>query len=530
MPHQLHTELRDRIATHAWLIRQPLLFPLLVFALVVLAIIAGAVTTERAERESERQRLNSTVMEAQRFVRQVETTHIAMLRGSSLFLSRVPITEQEFEVLAGSGLHSIDVQVVEGIGWAEAKPGTEQGTISSAAVTFLAPNTPRNQRAIGFQMYGEAHRRAAIDLAVATRSPAATAPIVLAQEEPASQKPGFLLYTPVIEPNGNVKGLLYAAYNGDRFIAAIASRLAVKPQYLAIEDVSDNPAVRISEIGQRNDTQLFRSVPVNFGGRQWRIGVGIESSNVLASSTRWILLIGLIIAGLALMLAMQFVNAAIEERRFYEWQASQLQVRDTLMLELNHRVKNTLANVLSIITLTRRKATDIDSFAESLSGRVRALSATHDILTAQQWASATLESVVRAELAPYLGRDEAQAEITGPEIILAPNTALSLGLAIHELATNAAKYGALSDGRGKVQINWAVNDADTIKLDWQEVGGPSVNQPDRSGFGTNLLRKTVSHELGRDVVLDFAPEGLRATLYVPVRAAHEFNLRQGRKA
>lgn len=529
MPHQLHAHLRDRIATHAWLTRRPVLFPLLVFALVIIAVIAGAVTTERAERESEQQRLSSTVMEAQRFVRQVETTHSAMLRGSALFLSRVPITQQEFEVLAGSGLHSIDVQVAEGIGWAQANLGATPRHIASATIKFLAPDTARNRLALGFEMYAEVNRHAAIDRAIATGAPAATAPIVLAQEGPTGRKQGFLLYTPVLDQGGTVKGLLYAAYNGERFVTAIASRIAIKPQFLSIEDVTESPAGQISAIGTRADSQLFKSVSVNFGGRQWRLTAGIESSRVLAQSTRWIVLIGLIIAGLALMLALQFVNTAVEERRFFEWQTSQLQVRDTLMLELNHRVKNTLANVLSIITLTRRKATDLDSFAESLSGRVRALSATHDILTAQQWSSATLESVVRAELAPYLGRDEAQAEISGPEIFLAPNTALSLGLAIHELATNAAKYGALSDSRGKVSISWAVDNGETIKLDWQEAGGPAVAQPDRTGFGTNLLRKTVSHELGRDVILDFAPGGLKATLFVPVRPAFAFSLRQGPK-
>ena len=529
MPHQLHAELRERIASNAWLTRRPVLFPLLVFALVVLAIIAGAIATERAERQSEQLRLSSTLMEAQRFVRQVEMTHSAMLRGSSLFLSRIPITQQEFEILAGSGLHSIDAEVAEGIGWAKANPGATTGNIRAVTITFLAPNTPRNQRAIGFEMYAEARRRATIDKAIATGAPAASAPLVLAQEGPGGRKLGFLLCAPVIDQDGTIKGLLYAAYNGERFVTAVTSRLAIKPQYLAIEDVTDTPAVPISTIGTRANSQLFKSALVNFGGRQWRITAGIESSRVLAQPTRWILLIGLIIAGLALLLAVQFVKAAIEERKFFEWQASQLQVRDTLMLELNHRVKNTLANVLSIITLTRRKATDLDSFAESLSGRVRALSATHDILTAQQWSSATLESIVRAELAPYLGREEAQAEISGPEILLAPNTALSLGLAIHELATNAAKYGALSDGRGKVSISWVVDDSETIKLDWNESGGPAVAQPDRTGFGTNLLRKTVSHELGRDVILDFAPTGLRATLFVPIRRAYEFSLRRGRK-
>ena len=139
-------------------------------------------------------------------------------------------------------------------------------------------------------MYEEARRHAAIDLAIATRGPAATAPIVLAQEGPDGHKLGFLLYAPVIDPGGTVKGLVYAAYNGENFIAAGEFRLAVKPQFLSIEDVTDNKATQISAIGKRADSQRFKNVSVNFGGRQWRVTAGIESSSVLAQPTRWICL------------------------------------------------------------------------------------------------------------------------------------------------------------------------------------------------------------------------------------------------
>ncbi|WP_309750512.1 HWE histidine kinase domain-containing protein [Novosphingobium sp.] len=527
MPHQLHAELQQRIESHAWLTRRPRLFPLMVFALVILSVIAGAMTTEQAERRSERQRLDSAAMETVRFFRQVETTHAAMLRGSSLFLSQVPITQDEFEILAGSGLHSIDVEVAEGIGWALARPAARPGGPASMKITFLAPNTERNRRAIGFDMYAEPNRRAAIETALRTRVPTATAPIVLAQENPGSQEHGFLLFSPVYGARGQFKGMLYAAYRGNNFLAATQTRLATRPSYIALDDVTAGSAIAIGALGARAPSLKYATRLVIFGGRQWRVTVGIEGATVLATSTMWIVLIGLVMAGLALLLARQFVMAALDERKFFEWQGAQLQVRNTLMLELNHRVKNTLANVLSIITLTRRKAADVDSFADSLSGRIRALSATHDILTAQQWNAATLESIVRAELAPYLAANDLQAEISGPEIALAPNTALSLGLAIHELVTNAAKYGALSRDEGRVSISWSLEDPQTARLEWRERGGPRVVAPDRFGFGTNLLRKTVSHELGRDVELDFAPDGLRASLFVPLRTVQEFSLRQG---
>lgn len=522
MPHQLHNQLRIRTAKRAWLTRKPLMLPLLVFALALLSVIISAITTETSERARREQRLSTAVMELERAIRQVATTHSAMLRGSALFLSRVEVSREEFEVLARSGTQSLNTQIADGVGWGRAERGASGGGIGTVRVTYLAPDSARNRRAIGFDMYGETGRRAAIDRAIATQQPVATAPVVLAQEGRQSNRPGFLLYMPVMAPDLRPKGVVYTAYQGDRMLAALRERMSRKPAYIDIRDVNAPGAPRLATVGRYKSGMRLGRREVQFAGRTWELMAAMSPSPVIAASTRRVLLIGLLLSAAALMLAWLFVRSALEEREFLDWQTAQLQVRDTLVRELNHRVKNTLANVLSIITLTRRKATDLDSFADGLTGRIRALSATHDILTAGQWARAMLESVVRAELAPYSG-EASRAEISGPEILLASNTALSLGLAIHELATNASKYGALSVPEGRVSVRWSVVEPGVARIDWREYGGPPVTPTPRPGFGTDLLKKIVAHDLGREVTLDFAPEGLCCTLFVPVREVPAFD-------
>lgn len=132
---------------------------------------------------------------------------------------------------------------------------------------------------------------------------------------------------------------------------------------------------------------------------------------------------------------------ALEDETSLRWFEEQASIRNSLTRELNHRVKNTLASVLSIIALTRRRATNLGEFAHGLDGRIRALSATHDLLTRSDWGTTPVRAVVEAELLPYADASDHEVDIAGPDVELAPNDALSLGLAMHELATNAAKYG-----------------------------------------------------------------------------------------
>ncbi|MCG5243099.1 sensor histidine kinase [Azospirillum doebereinerae] len=199
----------------------------------------------------------------------------------------------------------------------------------------------------------------------------------------------------------------------------------------------------------------------------------------------------------------------------------QAEERQNLLLEeLNHRVKNTLAIVQSIAAQTLRSAGSPAAFTEAFQARLRILSQAHDLLTREQWQGALLEEIVGLTLAPYQGAG--RVRIGGPPVMLSTGVAVSLHLAFHELATNAAKYGALSVDGGRVEVTWSADGGEgdgegrTLTLDWRESGGPPVVAPNRRGFGSRMIERALPYELDGDVVLAFAPEGLHCVLAIPL--------------
>ena len=188
-----------------------------------------------------------------------------------------------------------------------------------------------------------------------------------------------------------------------------------------------------------------------------------------------------------------------------------------LINELNHRVKNTLATVQSLATQSARGAGSLPEFREAFVGRLLALSATHDLLTQGLWESAPLRRVLLAELRPY-AREE-QVEIRGEDVELRPQQAVSLGLALHELATNAAKYGGLSSPDGKLEVEWEVRDGQDgplLSLRWREHSATPVVPPTRRGFGSQLVERLVRHELGGALTMAFEATGLVCTIELPL--------------
>jgi PAS domain S-box-containing protein len=182
-----------------------------------------------------------------------------------------------------------------------------------------------------------------------------------------------------------------------------------------------------------------------------------------------------------------------------------------MIAELNHRVKNTLASVQSIALQTSMSVQSTKDFVLSFDGRVRALVLAHDLLTANSWQGASLADVVERTLAPYavIG-DSRRIEVSGPTILVASEAAVTLHMAFHELATNAAKYGALSTPAGRVSVAWTVDrtvEPAVIEIIWTEKDGPPVTPPTRRGFGTNLLQTGLARELGGDVKLSYEPGG-----------------------
>ena len=176
-----------------------------------------------------------------------------------------------------------------------------------------------------------------------------------------------------------------------------------------------------------------------------------------------------------------------------------------LLDELNHRVKNTLATVQAIARQTLRGALTPEAFARAFEARLLALSQTHNALTDSQWAGAGLRQILGQELAPY---DPARIVMDGPDLNLPARVALSLGMVFHELATNAAKYGALSSDTGRLLLTWRAEPPGMLAFEWREAGGPAVAAPSRRGFGSRLLERSIGAELRGAVAIDYAPEGL----------------------
>ncbi len=191
--------------------------------------------------------------------------------------------------------------------------------------------------------------------------------------------------------------------------------------------------------------------------------------------------------------------------------------QELLMAELSHRVKNTLATVLSIGQQTRRRHADTDSFWRSFEGRLRALSATHNLLADHYWEWVQLSEVVRHEVTPY-AQEPQDVAIQGPAIDLRPKAALALALVFHELATNAAKYGAFCQVGGRLTVHWTLSEDDVpcIRLTWKETGGPGTSVPEVSGFGTTLIKRSLAYEIQGRTSLHFEPDGLRCDMEFPL--------------
>jgi two-component sensor histidine kinase/HAMP domain-containing protein len=187
-----------------------------------------------------------------------------------------------------------------------------------------------------------------------------------------------------------------------------------------------------------------------------------------------------------------------------------------LVRELQHRVKNTLAVVQAIAGQSLRGTPETAVQMEAFRARLAALSQTYDILTDQNWRGASLQTVVRDSLATQF--PEGRFRLSGPDPHIKPNAALALSLALHELATNALKYGALSTPTGSVDVNWSMEDGATpsFLMTWTESGGPPATTPEREGFGSRLLGRILAQQLSGTTAVEWLPTGLRFTVRCPL--------------
>jgi PAS domain S-box-containing protein len=200
--------------------------------------------------------------------------------------------------------------------------------------------------------------------------------------------------------------------------------------------------------------------------------------------------------------------------------------QQVLIHELNHRVKNTLATVQSIASQTLRNADTTQEAKEALENRLFALSRAHDVLTRENWEAASLQEIVAQAVEPYRCYGGHRIRFEGPDVRISPRMALALAMAFQELATNAVKYGALYNEHGRVGIHWTIEDGvkpPCLRLRWEEMGGPPVKAPERFGFGTRLIERSLAHDLDGTAKIRFEPNGVVCEITAPLVSGEDIS-------
>jgi two-component sensor histidine kinase len=540
----------------SWVRRNPRVLPwlVLVIGLTATALVTAqlwrlAVTADQARGQRQAAQVGAAITDR-------INNQIALLRGASgLFASVGAPTVEQFAAYVAELDLDRHYPGVLGVGYSArldapsdapaaeaASPVAEASTASAPeagderhAIILLEPRNRRNAAAMGYDMFSEPTRRAAMERARDTGQPAATGRVELVQEIDSEKQPGFLIYLPVYgegpppkslaERRDRLRGFVYSPFRSGDFFGGVVRR-GRSPEVDAVifdgAPMSDHLLFDSRKTGETG--ALLATLPLEVAGREWTLRVEAPPSSELTRRTLVLAtgLIGLLATLICAGLAGTEVRSRLSlERALDEGRRSE-RLRDALLQELNHRVKNTLATVQSIARQSLSGAGSAEAARAKLEGRLRALAGTHDALTATHWEGASLAEVVDNELQAFGRTDAGRIHAEGPPIALSPRATLSLGMALHELATNAGKYGALSVDGGAVAVDWRIVEkggSERLVIVWRESGGPPVTAPARRGFGATVIQRGPAHELGAEVDLRFPATGVECEISLPLGGA-----------
>jgi two-component sensor histidine kinase/CHASE1-domain containing sensor protein len=530
--------------------------PLIVLLLGILSSVAAASGVQRLAAAKDEERFANVVAQTHGQIEARLQTYTAVLRAAAgLFAAKKGEVEQEeFRAFADRLDLPGTYPGIQGLGFSAAlpdhdgprtrvlltrlgvpglRPRQEQPSPEVHAIVFLEPMDRRNRAAIGYDMYSNPIRREAMARARDTGRSAMSGKVRLVQEIDEEKQAGFLIYHPVYRGGGvpdgieerraQLMGFAYSPFRADDLLRGIFGDQPAPRVSFEVYDREVRPEnlLHSSRRGGAERRALKNGVrELTIGGRTWRI-VYHSTPAFERSSSRGLapgFLFGGLLATVLLTGATSWqVRARVAAENEIAARRAVEQQRELLIAELNHRVKNTLATVQSIASQTLREGAGAEEIRASFESRLLALSQAHDLLTRDSWRGARLAELVQMELAPY-GRPD-QVRVHGDEVLLTPNTAVALAMALHELATNAAKYGSLSTADGSLSVSWETREQTGqpwLHLLWQEGGGPPVEPPTRRGFGTRLIETGLKRQLHGRVELEFAPQGVRCRIEVPL--------------
>lgn len=552
----------------------------LVPAVLVLVMVLGgtAISTWSAVLEANstaRRLLRADAMHLTDSLTDAMKTYEQTLRSGVGFLNaRGTVSRDEWRVFVRSLALDREFPGIQGLGYVEqfnpdridahvaeqrrnGRPGyelTPDGVRDHiTAIVYLEPETWRNQRAIGYDMFTEATRRAAMERARDTGLPSISRKVTLIQETDDQVQPGALLYLPIFTsvdtPNSieqrqrDIRGYIYGAFrlkdffketlfkNSPGTMARVRTEVFDGDGVTAQQSVFDSfvdaksPASRAS--ASEPPARIRDTLTFDLAGASWTMRVSARPA--LERSVDWSkpwtiftfgTLISVLVGGIVASLTLARDRSLVSEQRLAAEIVERKRAQDQLQLsnhELIHRVKNTLAIVSAMASQTARYSASLKEFSTAFRERLAALGRVHDQLGADPAFSPELRTFMNESLSPYSGENATALTISGPSVLIRRNEAVLMSLLINELATNATKYGAWSTPGGMVTVEWAIEPNTTgeyLGWSWTESNGPKVAPPQRTGFGTSVIQ-SIERGLGGTIETDFAPDGFRCLLRFP---------------
>lgn len=527
--------------------------PKIVFLLAFLPGLAmTAAVYSNAERRLEAEFVRVADLAIDRVVSRLQQ-HVVVLRAARGLLSatRGGIVRDEFLRFLSSVDIVTELSGVQGIGFARMIASTDSALAEQEVrmhygldiqvhpdssqpwrtpIVLLEPQNPRNLAALGFDMYSEPIRRAAMDLALSTGEARVTAPVELVQEITSDKQTGFLIYLPfesTAQPagvrSGPVAGFVYAPFRGGDLISAALSVGPPLPVALRVTDVEATATPLFDNSADAGAQPFHHSRNLEILGRHWSFDVWSDKEGVGQVGHINSVLLGLtsfLFAAAAAYAVAARQKEALQARAVAAAAAREADYRELLLQEMKHRIKNHIARIQSIARQSARGATDVKAFTAAFDARLQSMSAVQEILAGSAVAQADIRAVLLKELQQSLDATEVQHLIDGPPVRLDERQAHAFALVVHELVTNAMKYGGLSANGAGLTIRWEVATDTTpprVNVLWTEsIAGLSEPAANGSGFGSRLIDASLKGELAGSLRRDYGPEGLTIRLSFPL--------------